>query len=148
LPDWSGSFYPEGMPPEWRLAYYNSQFSCVWLPHADWAGLQLAAAEEWLGDTGEAFRFLLERGEGDEACEAALLAALVPRLGLLCDAAHPDLRWFDAGVDLRELSTWLRQRIAGDGATYLLSRDGDIATLNEVGTLLGLLGVGSGGRVG
>ena len=32
-PQWEGSFYPDGMPPEWRLAFYNTAFPYVYLAY-------------------------------------------------------------------------------------------------------------------
>ncbi|MDD5367141.1 MAG: hypothetical protein PHR30_17530 [Gallionellaceae bacterium] len=147
-PGWHRNFYPEDMPLEWRLAYYNTQFPCVWLPYAVWGRITLRAAEEWLNDTREGFRFLLEADEAEADHEKALLQILAPRLGLHCQADHPGILWFDSDVDLRKLSETLQDRAAGDGVTYLLSRDADLATLNKVDTLLGLLNIGPGGRVG
>lgn len=147
-PHWGGFFYPEDMPPEWRLAYYNTRFSCVWLPHAVWSRWAPATVEDWLGDTREEFRFLLEAGETITAEEQAVLAVLAPRLGGYFQADAPDLCWFDSSVDLRALSDVIQARTKAEGETYLLSRDGDIATLDKVGTLLALLGVGPWGRVG
>ena len=136
------------MPEEWRLAYYNTQFSCVWLPHAVWSRLPPATLENWLNETREEFRFLLEAGEAIAADEQALLDVLAPRLGGYCRADAPDLYWFDSSVDLRALAAVIQGRATAEGAIFLLSRDGDIATLNKVDALLALLGVGPWGRVG
>ncbi len=35
---WEGAFYPEDLPPEWRLGYYSQVFDCVYLSYAKWAG--------------------------------------------------------------------------------------------------------------
>jgi hypothetical protein len=115
-PEWLAGFYPSGMPAEWRLSYYNTQFSCIWLPCSAWRGLSLAVAEEWVADTRAEFRFLLEAGVGMDSHETALLEVLAPRLGLHCAADHPDLLWFDSSVDLRSLAAALKQR--PDGVTY------------------------------
>lgn len=148
VPDWLGSFYPSDMPAEWRLAYYNTQFSCVWLPYEAWARISPQIAQEWLNDTRSEFRFLLEAGDAETDHERKLLEILAPRLGLHGRTDHPDLIWFDADVDLRVLSEALRQRSASDGVTYLLSRDANLVTLNKVDTLLDLLNMGRSGRVG
>ncbi|TCJ18539.1 DUF72 domain-containing protein [Parasulfuritortus cantonensis] len=150
FPSWDDTFYPAGMPEEWRLAYYNTQFSCLWLPRATWSRLAPATVAEWLADTRDEFRFLLERDANHQDTEAvqACLAAFAPRPALLCGPDDPDVLWFDADVDLRGLGDLLRRRAAESGATYLLSRDGNLATLAKVNTLLGLLGLGPTGRVG
>lgn len=53
---WDGSFYPETMPPEWRLTYYSNEFPCV-LVSAEQAAS--ADPDHWLGDTHGGFRFFL-----------------------------------------------------------------------------------------
>src|SRR5512135_3902474 len=79
-PDWPGRFYPAGLPQEWRLAYYCSQYSCAWLGEADLRGLTPARAETWLEDTNERFRFVLDTSARVEGDVAAVLAILRPRL--------------------------------------------------------------------
>jgi hypothetical protein len=148
LPHWQASFYPADMPEDWRLAYFNTQFSCVWLPHTVWSVISPSEAAGWLDDTRGEFRFVLEAGVPERPGERGLLAMLGPKLGRHCTADHPDLVWFDAGTDLRRLSETLRQRMASAGVTYLLSKDGNMAMVDRVGTLLELLGLGSGDRVG
>jgi hypothetical protein len=147
-PDWVGPFYPEDMPEDWRWAYFNNQFSCVWLPFRDWSAITAASAEAMARDTRPGFRFLFETGAAESEHEAELLAIFGPWLGLHCQAGHPDLIWFDAAVDPRDLARRLGQRRQEGATTYLLSRDGDLATLNKVADLLDLLGVGAGGEVG
>lgn len=145
-PDWTSTFYPEGMPDEWRPAYYGTRFSCVWLPLAAWCGASAALVAQWLDDVRADFRFLLEAGPG--APDPARLALFGERLGAYCRPDHPDLLWFDAGVDLGDLVAELGRRAGQGGTTYLLSRDGDLATLEKVDTLLGILGGRSRGGVG
>lgn len=144
-PDWLGPFYPVGMPDEWRLAYYNTQYSCVWLPHSAWSLLAPGEVAAWLDDARPEFRFLLEAGDGDDP---PLRMAFGSRLAAHCRGDDPDLLWFARGVDLRALAARLSQRAAAPGRTFLLSRDGDLATLDQVRTLLAVLGLGPGGRVG
>jgi hypothetical protein len=42
---WDTAFYPEGLPTEWRLGYYNQFYSCVYLSYAGWSN----AGDETLG---------------------------------------------------------------------------------------------------
>lgn len=139
-PEWVGSFYPEDMPEEWRLTYYNTQFSCVWLPYPRWSAASMQDLHGWREDTHGAFRFVLERPLDLDPAARARLDALAERLGTCCAADDASLVWFDAQVDLKRLAARLQGRMDA-GPLYLLSRDGDLATLEQVQTLLGLLGL-------
>ncbi len=143
-PSWPGRLYPEGLPDDWQLAYFNTQFDCVWLPYAVWSRLEPGVAQSWLDDTRDDFRFILESGLATPA--SALLTELAPKLAACIEADHPDLLWFDARTDLRALSGVLAS--SASGQIYLLSRDDDMATIERVRTLLGLLGLGGGAGVG
>ncbi len=143
-PELAGSFYPAELPEDWRLAYYASQYACVWLDRDAWRGLTPAMAAQWREDTGAGFRFVLEAAP-DGAAESGALEHLGSRLAgpLPRDDAH--LIWLDSGPDLRALGDRLRLWQAGqgrDGDLYLLARGADFATLEHVETLLGLLGLG------
>lgn len=148
--NWAETLYPVDMPPEWRLAYFSTRFSCVWLPYQAWKDTAIAEAVAWLEDTHDSFRFLLEAGAdaGVSGHERELLSILAPRLAAHCPVEHGDLLWFGMGVNLRDLACTLESRAASSRSTYLISRDGDLATLEKVGTLLGLLDLGQAGRVG
>ncbi|MFP5411245.1 MAG: hypothetical protein ACLGG6_09725, partial [Gammaproteobacteria bacterium] len=43
-PHWLGGFYPDDLPPDWMLSYYNTQFQAVYLPAIVW---QAAADRTW-----------------------------------------------------------------------------------------------------
>jgi len=149
-PELLDTFYPAELPEEWRLSYYASQFTCVWLDHSAWADLTPALAQQWREDTGRSFRFVLEAGDpgfvsgqGSEAGEA--LARLGERLAGVMDADHPSLIWLEPDVDLRTLNDVLRRWLDGEGwggDLYLLARKVDLATLEQVETLLGLYSLG------
>jgi hypothetical protein len=147
-PSWNGGLYPADLPADWRLTFYNTQFGCAWVDYRTWHRLSAAEAMQWLEDTHAGFRFLFETGEAEDAGDARTLALLAPRLGAHCSAAGPDLLWFDRATDLRRLSEELHLRVAGGGTTYLLSRDGSLATIERVRTLLELLDLGPGDGVG
>lgn len=132
-PEWEGAFYPPGMPGEWRLTYYNTQFDCVFLGRAAWTAARPEQLRQWSTDTHDQFLFLLE---GDE--ETAPPAELAGKALVLTRAA-PQLQWFDRDTDLRALAASLRS--AGAGRRYLISRDGDLAQLERVRTLLELMGI-------
>lgn len=133
-PAWSEAFYPEDMPEDWRLTYYNTQFACVFLEAARWQRLGQAEWRQWAEDTHDRFLFLLE-GEAGQPVPPEL------RDRALClPATDPRILWFDTGSALKALSTDLQQALPGP--RFLISRDGDIPQLERVRTLLQLLGVG------
>lgn len=138
---WVGGFYPDDMPPEWRLSYYNTHFECVLLPYRDWSARGIDELNSWREDTLERFRFLLEHPPGALADEdRARIDALAEKAVLLGPEENERVLWFDAASDPRELAAKLQTR-AGQGQTfYLLSRDADMAKLTEARTLLDVLG--------
>ncbi len=132
-PEWVGELYPEEMPEEWHLAYYGSQFRCVYLERAVWSAASPEVRAQWAEDVPAGFRFLLE-GAGPEAVVPGGRA--VPVAG----RDDPRLLWFGAGDDLRALAAGIRARASGEGL-YLLSRDGDLKRIEEMQTLVELLGL-------
>jgi hypothetical protein len=50
-PAWRGSFYPDGLPDDWQLSYYNTQFQAVYLPAPVWQAASTATWDQWLHDT-------------------------------------------------------------------------------------------------
>jgi hypothetical protein len=137
-PAWLGGFYPADMPEAWQLAYYNTQFSCVWLPYSRWSQADATDMALWRDDTHAGFRFLLEQPPAGAV--VAPPPVLSDRIGAVCGVDAAYLIWFEAGVDLKALTARIQAR-ASQGPAYLLSRDADLATLDRVGTLLGLLGL-------
>lgn len=136
--DWLGSFYPEGLPEDWMLAYYNTQFRAVFIPFQTWCGQSAEDLARWVEDTQPAFRFVLEApGPGYGVCPVSpeLLGA---RLGLLAARDDPRLLWFDAHTDLIVLADEIGKR---DKPLFLFSRDADLESLQRVATLLELMGL-------
>jgi hypothetical protein len=132
-PGWVDNFYPQDMPPEWRLAYYNTQFDCVFVPSVQWLGVANAELEQWREDTREQFLFLLEDGDGGDIPQ--------PLQGRAVRTAAQNERilWFDAQSEIKQLADDIRTM--QEGTCFLLSRDGDLSQLERVRTLLELLGV-------
>jgi len=140
--EWEGSFYPADMPPEWQLTFYGTQYACVWLNRAQWCAAHPEEIASWVAEVHDVFQFLLESPGSPSPDERVRLAAFAGRAVPL-EAAASCVIWFGAGEDLRALTQAIQQH-PEDEDLYLLSRDGDLATLDQVGTLLGLLGIGSG----
>jgi len=59
-PGWDELFYPDDLPPEWRLTYYANEFPLVLLPAAVWRLAQPAELDDWRDDVSERFRFVLD----------------------------------------------------------------------------------------
>jgi hypothetical protein len=135
-PSWQGVLYPEDLPEDWQLTYYNTQFRCVFLPHTAWSQATEALLAQWVQDSHPGFRFVLESGPSPAAAKLAT-AILGERLGMITDRDDPRLLWFDAGTQLKALAREIEQR---DKPLYLFSLDADLASLQRVGTLIELMG--------
>lgn len=59
--DWLRDYYPEDLPPEWRLAYYANACDCVMLAADRWVGAPHETLEESLDELGGRLRFFLAR---------------------------------------------------------------------------------------
>ncbi len=140
-PQWCGVFYPDDMPVDWQLAYYATQFGCIWLPQTRWLAATAKEARQWVEDTPAGFRFLLERPVRMRPGGAGLLALLKPKLGAICPADAGRLLWFDGDTRLRDLPERIERGRHGSEPVYLLSRDGNLAGLERVRTLVALLGL-------
>jgi len=138
---WIGGFYPEDMPPEWRLSYYNTHFECVLLPYHHWSTQTVETLGTWREDTLERFRFLLEHPPGAlSEPDRARIDALSPKAVLLGPEENERVLWFDAASDPRDLAERLQAKAADGQTFYLLSLDASQAKLGEVRTLLDVLG--------
>jgi Protein of unknown function DUF72 len=140
-PEWAGVLYPDDLPEDWRLAYYATQFRCVFLPAGFWT---LATAQDiagWIEETPPEFRFLLEEAPLAEAERLDAQAIMGDRLAGFFRRADPALVWFGASTDLRALRLRIDSAGPGGGALFLLSQDADVVVMERVRTLLDLLGV-------
>lgn len=137
---WIGSFYPEDLPAEWRLTFYNTQFDCVYLPYPRWGHVERQLLAAWAEDTLERFVFLLEHPSGPLSAEdERRLALLDPKAVLLSPAHKPRLVWFDRVTDLAALAEAVQARLK-DPPVYLVSLDGDLSALERVRELMTALG--------
>lgn len=134
-PAWQGAFYPEGLPEDWMLSYYNTQYSAVYLPAAVWQAVSAETWAQWLYDTREAFQFVLEPGG------AAVSPPAIPRV----QVATPDwtathLWWLDEAPDLRTLSQRIAQQAVGGEPLYVISRNGNLGLMEQANTLRQVMG--------
>lgn len=64
---WDSSFYPEGLPPEWRLTYYANAFRAVLVPAERLMASTPAEVAGWAGDVHSGFLFFAELAPTGEA---------------------------------------------------------------------------------
>ncbi len=124
-PDWSGGFYPEALPDDWRLGYYVNHLRAVLVPADTVARADAAAVRAWSEDAYEEFRFVVEvpAASPDISRLVAPIRSQVAGL-LLCAPAAVEAGWLAAR--LQEL-------------TALLPACVDIAVAARTPELLGVL---------
>jgi hypothetical protein len=134
-PAWRGTFYPDGLPEDWLLSYYNTQFQAVYLPAAVWQAASAETWQQWLDDTQARFVFVLEPGASGAAFPMS------PRVLLTTPAwTERHLWWLDEAPDLRALAGWITQRAAAGEPLFVFSRRGDLGLLQQVNTLKQVMG--------
>jgi len=137
-PDWVGAFYPPDMPEEWWLAFYASQYSCLWLDEPVWRSLPAQTVATCLAEVPAGFRFLLAApGPGERVGVPACWQSDAVRWMRADDAR---LAWVARGCDLRILSERIRHA-SPEAPLYLVSQDHDLNAMEQVRTVLELLGV-------
>ncbi len=57
---WTGTFYPSNLPQEWRFCYYSNKLRSVLVPHDILAAAPVSEIKQWLQDSDQEFRFVLE----------------------------------------------------------------------------------------
>lgn len=136
---WLGVFYPEDMPLEWRLSFYNTEFECVYLPYKVWSKTPLETLVAWREETLERFRFLLEAPPAVvSSTEAACIAALGEKAVVANPHAGPAIIWLEPGANLQQLAQTLQEQTVLP--VYVVSVSADYAQLNQARTLLEVLG--------
>ena len=134
-PAWRGGLYPDDLPDDWLLSYYNTQFQAVYLPATVWQGASSATWAQWLYDTRDDFYFVLEPGEAVSAKPAS------PRVLLATpgwEAQH--VWWLDEAPDLRALAQRIAQQAATGEPLFVFSRSGNAGLLEQANTLRQVMG--------
>lgn len=134
-PAWRGGFYPEDMPDDWLLSYYNTQLQAVYLPAAVWQAASEAAWAQWLYDTRDGFYFVLEPAETAPAAPASERVLLATPEW---EAAH--VWWLDEAPDLRALAQRIMQQATTGEPLFVFSRSGDADLLEQANTLKQVMG--------
>ncbi len=131
---WRGSFYPDDLPDEWLLPYYNTQFKAVFLPAA---AARLATPQDWLNwlnDTLEEFVFIVEESPGLQVPVSGRVQRASP--GWLAEHVW----WLDDDPDLRALAKRIAEHAATGVPLFVVSRRGDLAALRQVEALREVMG--------
>lgn len=133
-PAWRGSFYPDGLPDDWQLSYYNTQFQAVYLPAAVWRAASDATWQQWLDETQEGFHFVLqaERTDIRPASNRVVLATST------WEADH--IWWLDEGPDLRELAQRITRQAQAGEPLFVFSRSGNLGLLEQARSLKQIMG--------
>ncbi|MHB1401037.1 MAG: hypothetical protein ACYCWB_01425 [Thiobacillus sp.] len=134
-PAWRGGFYPEDMPDDWLLSYYNTQLQAVYLPAAVWQAASEATWAQWLYDTRDGFYFVLEPAEALPAAPASERVLLATPEW---EAAH--VWWLDEAPDLRALAQRIMQQATTGEPLFVFSRSGDADLLEQANTLKQVMG--------
>jgi hypothetical protein len=134
-PAWHGSFYPDDLPEDWLLSYYNTQFQAVYLPASAWVDVPESTWIQWLNDTQDGFCFVLESDASaaiKPVSERILLAT--PEWA----AAH--VWWLDEAPDMRALAQRITRQAAIGEPLFVFSRNADIGLLQQVNSLRQVMG--------
>lgn len=79
---WQNSFYPDGLPEEWRFSYYSNEFRSVLVPWEYLCEADSLQTQVWLNDTDEGFLFFIEVALHSRWEQIfPLVAPLAPQLG-------------------------------------------------------------------
>lgn len=144
--NWHGQFYPEDLPPDWQLAYYNNFFSCVYLTHSEWAGGAIETWRERLDNMQPQFRLILQTTDAFDDQEQLRFKLLEAHIGF-CDGPAPahfassgSLIWFASGLELKQLAQEIEMARTSAPPVYLVSQDASLGAIEQVRTLLEILG--------
>lgn len=125
-PAWQLAFYPEGLPSDWMLPYYNTRFQTVYLTADRWRRVAAADWQQWLDDTRAEFVFLLE----DTGTPAPVASERVQYVTPAWADAH--VWWLDDRPDLRALAGCIAAHAAAATPLFIVSRKGDLDLLQQV----------------
>lgn len=132
--EWQGNFYPEGLPEDWLLSYYNTRFQAVFLPADTWRSVSAYDWARWLHDTREDFVFVLEPAPGIEPPASPRVILATPAWA----AGH--LWWIDEAPDLRALAQRVATYATSGEPLFVFSRQGSLARLEQAAELVRVMG--------
>lgn len=133
-PAWRGGFYPDDLPDDWLLSYYNNYFRSVYLSADEAWKVQPEDWLVWLNDTLEDFVFLIEFSENLVLPESPRVRQVRP------DWAARHVCWLDEAGDLRTLSQRIARHAASGETLFILGHSGDLTRLQQVTELRQVMG--------
>lgn len=91
-PEWTGAFYPENLPADWRLSFYANNLRSVLVPAETWEQGAAADVRAWAEGGYAEFRFVVELSDASPL-SLELLEPIRPQVtGLLLRApAAPEV---------------------------------------------------------
>ena len=134
-PRWLGGFYPDDLPEDWLLSYYNTQFQAVYLPASVWQAVPESSWAQWLNDTQDGFYFVLEpagKSTTKHPSDRVLLATPA------WTKAH--VWWLDEAPDMRALAQRITQQTTTGEPLFVFSRSGDLGLMQQVNALRQVMG--------
>lgn len=163
--DWLGSYYPLDLPPEWRLAYYANDCSCVLLPAAAWCAVDRQRLRACVQEAPDRLQYFLQAPAAGapgpcpnltvfEAKSAILLVdrpdpwqVIVPQwvaqgsgLWVDSDSDASLICWSIERADLRQLRARAETLQRGTRALVLDGVAADPGSVPKLRTLLELMG--------
>lgn len=135
--NWNGGFYPDDLPEDWRLSFYNTQFRCVYLPYPVWYQASDAVVASWLSETQEDFHFVLGLPEKPSEDWTPQTIRFGHRGKL---EAGLEIVWIDPLTNLRELAGRIRQSSETGRVLYLIAKSDGLAQLRQIGELIEVMG--------
>lgn len=130
-------FYPQDLPEEWKLAYYNTQFRCVYLPVDIWAKFTEPDIAALLDEVQDDFRFVLESPKGKNHENISIIKKLGCKFVMENEV---NIHWLAPGTSMRDLAKIMQSAINSGYPLYLISRETDLALLRQVNELMEVLG--------
>lgn len=149
-PEWQEAFYPDGLPEDWRLAYYAHFYPAALIPRPVWSTAASETLSAWARDTPPHFRFLLAVGPEKSLDEALSAGSLLGGKFQGCVAARQPVPaasgrfhciWLSQVPDLRTLAREVGDAREFPGAVYLMEDAKDLKRLRDASLLLQVLGL-------
>ncbi|KAB2322351.1 hypothetical protein F8A86_03685 [Betaproteobacteria bacterium SCN1] len=131
---WRGRFYPDDLPDEWLLSYYNTQFKTVFLSSRKGGAAGTQDWSNWLSDTLEDFVFIVENSDGLQVPSSDRILVASP------DWLVRHVYWLDDAPDLRALARRIAEHAATGVSLFVISREGGLDALQRAQTLREVMG--------
>lgn len=135
---WHDQLYPEDLPSDWRLSFYNTQFRCVYLPYSIWQSASNEQVSSWLNETQGDFHFVLGKPEVQSKADLER-AARFGEQGKLEDEV--DIFWLEPGASLRTLAGIFNQSIETGRSLYVVAKGEGLAQLRQAEELMNVMGL-------